>query len=182
VLSKIRPYIRTIDSSIDIQAMANGDICVALGYNGDFVQARNRAKEAKNGIQIGYVIPEEGSLLWFDMLAIPRDAPNPANAHLFIDYLMNPQVIAEHHQFRGFCQRQLRGGAAARRVGRRGSDDLSAARRAAAAVRTVARPSRAIPAITRIWQRFKTGGSSAATSDCADQVIRRNSRSPTSGV
>jgi len=56
--------------------MANGDICVALGYNGSFVQARNRAKEAKNGIKIGYVIPEEGSLLWFDVLAIPRDAPN----------------------------------------------------------------------------------------------------------
>jgi putrescine transport system substrate-binding protein len=103
VLSKIRPYIRTIDSSINIQAMANGDICVALGYNGDFVQARNRAKEAKNGIKIGYVIPEEGSLLWFDMLAIPRDAPNVANAHLFINYLMTPQVIANISNFIGFA-------------------------------------------------------------------------------
>lgn len=103
VLSKIRPYIRTIDSSINIQAMANGDICVALGYNGDFVQARSRAKEAKNGIQIGYLIPDEGSLLWFDMLAIPRDAPNPANAHLFINYLMNPQVIANISNFIGFA-------------------------------------------------------------------------------
>jgi len=103
VLSKIRPYVRTIDSSIDIQAMANGDICVALGYNGDFVQARNRAKEAKNGINIGYVIPDEGSLLWFDMLAIPRDAPNAANAHLFINYLMTPQVIANISNFIGFA-------------------------------------------------------------------------------
>jgi putrescine transport system substrate-binding protein len=103
VLSKIRPYVRTIDSSIDIQAMANGDICVALGYNGSFVQARNRAKEAKNGINIGYVIPDEGSLLWFDMLAIPRDAPNAVNAHLFINYLMNPQVIANISNFIGFA-------------------------------------------------------------------------------
>jgi putrescine transport system substrate-binding protein len=103
VLSKIRPYVRTIDSSIDIQAMANGDICVALGYNGSFVQARNRAKEAKNGINIGYVIPDEGSLLWFDMLAIPRDAPNAANAHLFINYLMTPQVIADISNFIGFA-------------------------------------------------------------------------------
>src|ERR1700730_7996755 len=62
VLTKIRPYVRTIDSSIDIQAMANGDICVALGYNGSFVKARKRAQEAKNGINIGYVIPDEGSL------------------------------------------------------------------------------------------------------------------------
>ena len=103
VLSKIRPYVRTIDSSIDIQAMANGDICVALGYNGSFVQARNRAKEAKNGMDIGYVIPDEGSLLWFDMLAIPRDAPNAANAHLFINYLMAPQVIANISNFIGFA-------------------------------------------------------------------------------
>ena len=103
VLSKIRPYVRTIDSSIDIQAMANGDICVALGYNGSFVQARNRAKEAKNGMNIGYVIPDEGSLLWFDMLAIPRDAPNAANAHLFINYLMAPQVIANISNFIGFA-------------------------------------------------------------------------------
>jgi len=103
VLSKIRPYVRTIDSSIDIQAMANGDICVALGYNGDFVQARNRAKEAKNGMNIGYSIPDEGSLLWFDMLAIPRDAPNAANAHLFINYLMTPQAIANISNFIGFA-------------------------------------------------------------------------------
>jgi putrescine transport system substrate-binding protein len=103
VLSKIRPYIRTIDSSINIQAMANGDICIALGYNGDFVQARNRAKEAKNGMKIGYLIPDEGSLLWFDMLAIPRDAPNVENAHLFINYLMNPQVIANISNFIGFA-------------------------------------------------------------------------------
>jgi putrescine transport system substrate-binding protein len=94
VLMKIRPYIRNIDSSIDTEALANGDICIALGYNGDFFQARQRAKDAGNGIKIGYVIPQEGSLLWFDMLAIPRDAPHVANAHRFINYLMNPQVIA----------------------------------------------------------------------------------------
>ena len=103
VLTKIRPYIRTIDSSINIQAMANGDICVALGYNGDFFQARNRTKEAKNGVKIDYVIPVEGSLLWFDMLAIPRDAPHVANAHLFMNYLMNPQVIASISNFIGFA-------------------------------------------------------------------------------
>jgi putrescine transport system substrate-binding protein len=103
VLGKIRPYIRSIDSLIGIEAMANGDICVALGYNGDFVQARNRAKEAKNGIQVDFMIPEEGSLLWFDMLAIPRDAPNPSNAHLFINYLMNPRVIANISNFTGFA-------------------------------------------------------------------------------
>src|ERR1700737_826857 len=103
VLTRIRPYIRTIDSTIAIEAIANGDICMALGYNGDFVQARNRAQEAKNGREIGYAIPKEGSLLWFDMLAIPRDAPNVANAHLFINYLMDPQVIAKISKFIRFA-------------------------------------------------------------------------------
>jgi putrescine transport system substrate-binding protein len=103
VLAKIRPYIRTIDSSSYIEALANGDICIALGYNGDVVQARNRAKEAKNGITIDYVIPAEGSLLWFTMLAIPKDAPHVANAHLFINYLMNPQVIASITNAVGFA-------------------------------------------------------------------------------
>ncbi len=103
VLAKIRPYIRTIDSSSYIEALANGDICIALGYNGDVVQARNRAKEAKNGITIDYVIPVEGSLLWFTMLAIPKDAPHVANAHLFINYLMNPQVIASITNAVGFA-------------------------------------------------------------------------------
>jgi len=157
VLSKIRPYIRTIDSSINIQAMANGDICVALGYNGDFVQARNRAKEANNGIKIGYVIPDEGSLLWFDMLAIPRDAPNVANAHLFINYLMTPRVIANISNFIGFAN---------------ANSAASPLLDAAIAADTIIYPPRdqqqrlfvqsqdspeQSRAITRIWQKFKTG-------------------------
>ncbi len=101
VLVKIRPYIRNIDSSIGTEALANGDICVALEYNGTVFQARHRAEDAKNGIKIAYVIPDEGSLLWFDMLAIPRNAPNVANAHRFINYLMDPQVIAHISNFIG---------------------------------------------------------------------------------
>ena len=103
VLTKIRPYIRTIDSTNIIQAMANGDICIALGYNGDFVQARKRANDAKNGVQIGFMIPKEGSLLWFDILAIPRDAPNVDSAHLFLNYLMDPKVVANITNFIGFA-------------------------------------------------------------------------------
>lgn len=103
VLGKIRPYIRNIDTSGDIEAMANGDICVALVYNGDVVQARKRAKEAKNGIELGFAIPKEGTFLWFDMLAIPRDAPHLKNAYLLINYLLNPQVIANISNVTGFA-------------------------------------------------------------------------------
>jgi putrescine transport system substrate-binding protein len=108
LLTKIRPYIRNIDSSIDTEALANGDICVALSYNGNVVQARNRAREAKNGITLNYVIPAEGSLLWFDMLAIPRDAPHPANAYALINYLMDPQVIAKVSNFIGYANANMK--------------------------------------------------------------------------
>jgi putrescine transport system substrate-binding protein len=77
LLVRIRPYIRTVSSLNYIEAHANGDICISIGFNGDAVQARNRAREANNGITIEYAIPNEGSLLWFDMLAIPRDARMP---------------------------------------------------------------------------------------------------------
>jgi len=92
-LARIRPYVRTVDTSSEIEAIANGDICISLGYNGDMVQARKRAQEANNGNKIGYVIPDEGSLLWFNLLAIPRDAPHAANAYLFINYILNPSVL-----------------------------------------------------------------------------------------
>jgi len=103
VLTNIRPFIRNIDSSNYIESLANGDICLALGYNGDLIQARNRAREAKNGIQIVYTIPDEGSFLWFTMLAIPRDASHPGNAHLLINYLMDPKVVAQMSNFTKFA-------------------------------------------------------------------------------
>jgi putrescine transport system substrate-binding protein len=93
LLAKIRPYVRTFMTSGEIEALANGDICMSIGYNGDIVQARKRAKEAKNGVDLRYVIPKEGSMLWITLLAIPRDAAHAANAHLFINYMMTPQVM-----------------------------------------------------------------------------------------
>ena len=93
-LTKVRPYIRYFHSSQYINDLANGQICVALGWSGDVFQARDRAREAHNGVNVAYTIPEEGSIIWFDMFAIPADAPHPENAHRFLDYLMEPEVIA----------------------------------------------------------------------------------------
>lgn len=92
---KIRPYIRKFHSSQYINDLANGDSCLALGWSGDIQQAKTRAEEAKNKVKIRYVIPREGALQWFDNLAIPADAPNRANAHMLINYLMDPKVIAK---------------------------------------------------------------------------------------
>ncbi len=94
VLTAIRPYIRKFHSSEYINDLANGDICIAYGYSGDVVQAKNRAADAKNKVEIAYTIPAEGAMIWIDMMAIPKDAPHPGNALLWIDNILNPQVAA----------------------------------------------------------------------------------------
>lgn len=93
-LEKIRPYIRKFHSSEYINDLANGDMCLALGYSGDVVMARNRARDAHNGVEIAFRVPKEGAQMSVDMLGIPADAPHPQNALRFIDYLLRPAVIA----------------------------------------------------------------------------------------
>lgn len=95
VLMAIRPYIQKFHSSEYISALANGDICMAVGWSGDVFQAMFRAEEADNGVTIEYSNPKEGALMWFDQLAIPADAPHPDNAHKFINYLMDAKVMAK---------------------------------------------------------------------------------------
>ena len=103
VLLKIRPYIRSINSSEYIDALANGDLCVAVAYNGDVMQARDRAQDANKGVEIKYSIPKEGTILWFDVLAIPKDAPHPESAYAFINFVMTPEVIGEITNFKGYA-------------------------------------------------------------------------------
>jgi putrescine transport system substrate-binding protein len=98
-LMSIRPYIRMIHSSQYIDALANGEICLALGWSGDVLQARDRAKEAGQGNVIKYYVPKEGTIIWFDMYAIPDDAPHPDNAHAFINFMMKPEVAAANSNF-----------------------------------------------------------------------------------
>ena len=95
LFNNVRPYIQYFHSSKYINDLANGDICLAFAWSGDVLQAADRARESGNGVQIEYRIPKEGTLMWFDMLAIPADAPNPENAHKFLNYIMKPEVIAE---------------------------------------------------------------------------------------
>ncbi|MDE0445483.1 MAG: polyamine ABC transporter substrate-binding protein [Spirochaetaceae bacterium] len=90
----IRPHIRYFHSSQNINDLANGEICVAMGWSGDMLIARDRAAEAGQGVEVAYTIPREGAVIWFDTLAIPSDAPHPDNAHLFLDYMMEPEVAA----------------------------------------------------------------------------------------
>jgi putrescine transport system substrate-binding protein len=99
VLQAVRPYIQKFHSSEYINALANGDICLAMGYSGDILQARDRAVEADNGVNIEYVIPREGALMWFDSFVVPADAPHPDEAHEFIDFMMRPEVAAANSNY-----------------------------------------------------------------------------------
>jgi putrescine transport system substrate-binding protein len=95
MLQKIRPYIRYFHSSQYINDLANGDLCVAHGYSGDILQARDRASEAANGVEVVLIIPREGAILSVDVMAIPADAAHPENAHRMVDFLMRPEIIAK---------------------------------------------------------------------------------------
>lgn len=95
LLESVRPFIRKFHSSEYINALANGDICLALGWSGDILQARDRAAEAGAGVEVNYTIPDGGALMWFDMMAIPTDAPHVEEAHEFINYIMRPEVAAK---------------------------------------------------------------------------------------
>ena len=94
VLAPVRPHVQKFHSSEYINALANGDICVAVGWSGDVLQARDRAAEADNGVEISYYAPDEGALMWFDQMAIPADAPNPEAAHAFLNFIMDAQNMA----------------------------------------------------------------------------------------
>ncbi len=94
VLQAVRPYVQKFHSSDYINALANGDICVAIGWSGDVLQARDRALEANNDVEVAYNAVREGSLMWFDQMAIPVDAPNPEGAHVFLNFMLDAQNMA----------------------------------------------------------------------------------------
>jgi putrescine transport system substrate-binding protein len=156
-LLKIRPYIRNINSSEYIEALANGDLCVAVGYNGDVLQARDRARDANKGIDIKYVVPKEGSILWFDMLAIPKDAPHPEAAYAYLNYIMEPKVIADISNFKRYANANL---ASQPYVLDSVKDDPAIypppQLREKLAVQLADSPEQT-RVITRMWEKFKTG-------------------------
>lgn len=103
VIKAIRPYIRKFHSSEYINALAGGDICLTFGFSGDIFQARDRAAKAAGKRNIAYAIPNQGAMLWIDVAAIPKDAPNPAAASRFIDFMLDPKVAAASSDLTGYA-------------------------------------------------------------------------------
>lgn len=95
LMMQIRPYIAYFHSSKYISDMANGNICLSVGWSGDAFQAQARAEEAKNGVNIAYAIPKEGAAAWYDMMAIPADSKNTDAALAYLNYIMEPEVVAQ---------------------------------------------------------------------------------------
>lgn len=157
VLHAMRPYVRYVDSSRYIDNLANGDICLVMGWSGDVKQAHDRAQEAGKGIDLEYRIPREGAIINYDMMAIPADAPHVRNAHLFINFLLRPDIAARNSNLIKYPSAVL--------------PDLQPLDPAVrndptvyppSAVRARLTPERARPAdyqrlLTRAWTRFKTG-------------------------
>jgi len=108
LLMKVRPYISYFHSSKYTGDLANGDVCVVVGFSGDVLQAKNRAEEAKNGVKVGYSIPKEGAPMWFDMVAMPADAPDEKAGYAYMNYLLQPEVMANISNFVQYANGNLK--------------------------------------------------------------------------
>ena len=157
LLTKIRPAVRKFHSSEYLNALASGEICLALGYSGDIKQSQKRAAEAKNGVEIEYAIPKGGAQLWFDNLAIPKDAKNVAEAHALINYLLKPEVAAKNTNFISYAN----GNAASRPLIDRAIADDKTVYPDDATMKTfytlTAHDQKSQRLINRMWTRIKTG-------------------------
>lgn len=156
-LQAIRPYIRKIHSSQYIDDLANGELCVAVGWSGDILQARDRAAEAGQGVKIAYSIPKEGTIVWFDMLAIPADAKHPKNAHAFINYLMDPQVAANNSNFVNYANGNATSFAMVKDEVKNDPGVYPTPEVKAKLFPSLAYGEQATATMARLWQKFTTG-------------------------
>ncbi|MFK8331688.1 polyamine ABC transporter substrate-binding protein [Pseudomonas sp. BJa5] len=157
LLLDIRPYIRKFDSVNYLTSLPNGDVCMALTWSGDYATAQARAVEAKKDINLAFFIPDEGSLIWFDNLYLPKDAPHAANAHRFIEFLLQPQTMAKVTNYIHYANSNA---AATALVEREIRDDPAIYPDDATRGRLFAQKTQEpkdMRAITRVWSTVKTG-------------------------
>jgi putrescine transport system substrate-binding protein len=157
LLVNVRRYVRKFHSSEYLNALASGEICLAVGFSGDIIQARRRAAQAKAGVVIAYAIPKEGAQLWFDNLAIPSDAPDVAEAHALIDYLFRPEVAAANSNRIAYANGNL---ASQKYIDKSILDDRNIypdAPTMAKLYTITAHDQKTQRLINRLWTRIKTG-------------------------
>ena len=157
LLQKIRPAVRKFHSSEYLNALATGEICLVVGWSGDVKQAQKRAAEARSGIEIGYAIPKEGAQMLFDNFAIPKDAPNAAEAHAFINFMLRPDVAARNTNMVAFASGNL---AAQKLINKAIIEDRTVYPDAATMKKLYTiklRDPQTQRIVNRLWTRVKTG-------------------------
>jgi putrescine transport system substrate-binding protein len=157
VMTKVRLFVRKFHSQEYLNALASGEICLAVGFSGDVKQAQKRAAQAKNGVDLAYVIPKEGAQLWFDNLAIPRDARNVAEAYELINYLQRPEIAARNTNFLWYANGNL---ASQKFIDKSILEDKTIYPDAATMSRLYtinARDPKTERLMNRLWTRIKTG-------------------------
>ncbi len=102
-LAPVRPYVATFDNANYLTTLPNGEACAVNNWSGDYGVAKTRAAEAGLDVNLAYFVPETGSPAWFDLWSIPADSPSPENAHLFIDYMLRPDVAAACTNYTGYA-------------------------------------------------------------------------------
>jgi len=157
VLMSIRPYIRKIDSSAYIDNLATGEWCLSLGWSGDVLQAATRAEEAKKPFHIKYHIPREGAVMFFDNLAIPADAEHVKNAYLFIDFLNRPEIAAKNSNYIAYANGNSASLPMIDEAVKGNPDVYPPPELMAKLVPDLPESADYQKALTRTWQRFKTG-------------------------
>jgi putrescine transport system substrate-binding protein len=157
VLMAIRPYVKYVNSSKYIEDLANGEICLALGWSGDVLQSRDRANEAGKGITIKYLIPREGAVMFFDMLAIPNDAKHVKNAHLFIDFLLRPEIAAKNTNYVNYANSNAASLALVSEDVKNDRGIYPSDETKLKLVPDLAESPQFTRLLTRTWTRFKTG-------------------------
>jgi putrescine transport system substrate-binding protein len=157
LVTKVRPSVRKFHSSEYLNALAGGEICLVVGWSGDVKQAQKRATEAKTGIEIGYSIPKEGAQMFFDNLAIPKDAKNPDAAHALIDYLLRPEIAARNSAYVSYANGNL---ASQKFISKAVLDDPSIYPDAATMQRLYTitpQDQKTLRLTNRLWTKVKTG-------------------------
>jgi putrescine transport system substrate-binding protein len=157
VLMSIRPFIKYVNSSKYIDDLANGEVCLALGWSGDVLQSRERSSAAGTGIEVKYLIPKEGAVMFFDMLAVPADAKHPRNAHLFIDYLLRPEIAARNSNFVKYANSNAASLSLVSEAVRNDRGIYPSAEVKPRLVPDLAKTTQFTRVLNRTWTRFKTG-------------------------
>jgi putrescine transport system substrate-binding protein len=157
VLMSVRPYIRNIHSSAYIEQLAGGEICLALGWSGDVLQAKSRAEEAQKPFHIKYNIPKEGAVMFFDELAVPADASHVKNAHLFINFLLRADVAAKNSNFINFANSNAASWPSVNPEVKNDPGIFPTAEMMPKLVPDLPESAEFTRSLTRTWTRFRTG-------------------------